>query len=100
MTYRVVSCLLYVKASEETDVNRFRERSLKYSVTDIMHIMIVMMIFRHNMMIMIIITKGSYIRLRLGAPLKANGGISSIRFRSSRLGNKNHDDDDDDGHKI
>ena len=55
-----------------------------------------MMIFTHNMMIMIIITKGSYIRLRLGAPLKANGGISSIRFRSSRLGNKNHDDDDDD----
>ena len=58
--------------------------------------MIIMMIFTHNMMIMIIITKGSYIRLRLGAPLKANGGISSIRFRSSRLGNKNHDDDDDD----
>ena len=50
-------------------------------------------------MIMIIITKGSYIRLRLGAPLKANGGISSIRFRSSRLGNKNHDDDGDDGDK-
>ena len=29
ITHSVVSCLLYVKASEDTDVNRFRERSLK-----------------------------------------------------------------------
>ena len=27
----------------------------------------------------------THILLRLGAPLKANGGISSMRFRSSRL---------------
>ena len=30
ITYSVVSCLLYVKASEDTDVNRLRDRSLKY----------------------------------------------------------------------
>ena len=92
ITHRVVSCLLYVKASEDTEVNRLRDRSLKYffglkndddddenirlrlgaNITQKLTMMMMMMMRTH-------------ILLRLGAPLKANGGISSMRFRSSRL---------------